>query len=36
MVEKKNKEEYRKIYILMVIKFSFIEAQIRNGGKKEN
>lgn len=36
MVKRKNKEEYRKIYILMVMKILFIDVQIRYRGKKES
>ena len=35
MVRRKNEQEYRKYYILMVMEILFIDVQIRNGEKKK-
>lgn len=35
LIRRKNRQEYRKIYILMVMEILFIDIKIRNGEKKK-
>lgn len=35
LIRRKNEQEYRKIYILMVMEILFIDIKIRNGEKKK-